>query len=354
MEKNTPEVANIKENQVETKFQLWKTKLEVYNYTEITPTELVEKLKTNVNNPKYLEMRKLYNNFIQNSCLESKATYDKIKEELELLTIPVKVHPRKQTEDMKFLYNVIVLDFDHKDNVGVITDIHAIKKTIEQDKYSFFVFISPNGRGLKVIIKVKAPSDFNIDSLNENLSNTSLKAEGRAGYIRLTRNYYKCCWYQISKYMLDNYQLVADKSNNYALGSTYVSADYEPFLNENSALFEIKEFVLPEEKIVPIINETPNIYSVSNYEILGEIERFVSKYTEGRHNKTIKITLQSTYYNIPMNEIIDYCNQSFGATDHPLSEIKRTVKDFYGRSYRGTQYFIKEIYNKKNRNYYGY
>ncbi|MBP1644927.1 MAG: VirE N-terminal domain [Bacteroidetes bacterium] len=341
-------------SQEETKFQLWQNKCAVNCYTEITATQLVEKLKTNASNPKFLEMREQYKTFIENGSIENKAKYDKLKGELELLTIPAKVHPRRQTKDIIGVNNLVVMDFDLKDNPFLLTEYVTIVEKLKLDKNVFMLFKSPNGLCPKVLVKVNFSEGR--EEMLDDLAQSRGKTEDRINNIETLKYEYKKAHHEISQYMKDNYNLAADMAANYILGQTYLSADKDPYLNEESSFFELKGVEMPIRKVILPENQTCNsTYQTSNYEILWEIECFVSKYRTGRHNLTMHITLQATYYNIPKNDIIDYCYQRFGATDHPLAEITRTVDDFYGKPYRGTQYTIREVYRKKKyNNYYGY
>jgi len=208
------------------------------------------------------------------------------------------------------------------------------------------VFNSPNNHGLKVVVRIASPTI--VYDIIDGIRNNLYSIEDKEYNIQKLNKYYKYAYFDISKYLMINYDIKADTNASSILGGTYVSADEAPYFNPNSSLFNLSNIDLNTLFKVnkPMINKELYDYQTSNYEILGEIETYVDRYFDSRHNKTMYITLQSTYYGIPENEIISYCYSSFGAYDHTLDEIKRTVKDFYGKPYLGNQFIIRELYLK--------
>lgn len=355
MEKlNESDAASSTANQSEIKFQLWKSRNETNTYSSLTPNELIELLKENDTMDIYNEMRYRYLNYLEMNEPSDKIRFDDLKSQLPMLTIPVVLHPSRKTENIIGVNNLVVMDFDLKDNPFLLTEYVTIVEKLKLDENVFMLFKSPNGLCPKVLVKVNFYEEKK--EMLYNLSQYGGRQEDRVDSIDILKYEYKQAHYELSQYFKDNYNLTSDMSANYILGQTYLSADDDPYLNIESSFFELKGVEMPAKRVIPLENSTCNSqYETSNYEILWEIECFVSRYRTGRHNLTMHITLQSTYYNIPKHEIIDYCWQSFGAADHPLKEIKRTVDDFYGKPYRGTQYIIRELFSKKKyNNYYGY
>lgn len=346
MNKTNRELDSATDNQVEIKYQIWPSKFNTINYKVIDSIQLIELLKQNANNELYIKMRNHYKMFIETGDEQEKILYDRIKDKLNYLTFPVMLHPKRKTDCIRKFNNLLILDVDYKDNTILLEDVNKLKHQISEDENVYMLFISPNGYGLKIIVLLKSPDEIN--NISKELRANDIIESERVYDIEKLKVYYSYAFNQVKRHFEEKFNIVVDKAASSIQGGTYLSADETPYFNPNSSLFNLSnidlELLFKVNK--PKINKELYDYQTSNYEILGEIEMYVEKYCDSRHNKTMRITLQATYYGIPENEIVDYCYSSFGAVDHTLDEIKRTVRDFYEKPYLGNQFIIRELYLK--------
>lgn len=333
-------------NQLNRKYQIWPSKFNTRNYNVIDSKQLVELLKQNANNELYIKMRNHYKMFIETGDEQEKILYDRIKDKLNYLTFPVMLHPKRKTDCIRKFNNLLILDVDFQDNPILLNDVHKLKLQISEEENVYMSFLSPNGCGFKIIVQLDSPDEIN--NISKELRANDIIESERVYNIEKLKVYYSYAFNQVKNYFEEKFNIVVDKAASSILGGTYVSADEAPYFNPNSSLFNLSnidlELLFKVNK--PKINKELYDYQTSNYEILGEIEIYIEKYYDSRHSKTMYITLQATYYGIPENEIVDYCYSSFGAYDHTLDEIKRTVRDFYGKPYLGNQFIIRELYLK--------
>lgn len=329
------------------KFQLWKSafKTSISDCKLINSEMLMVLLIKNSENPYYIKMHEHYEAYIMNGDEKEKKNYEKMKEELEYLTMPILVYPKRNKENIRVFNHLVILDFDAKDNQILIENFDSIKEKLRNDSLTHMVFNSPNNHGLKVVVRIASPTI--VYDIIDGIRNNLYSIEDKEYNIQKLNKYYKYAYFDISKYLMINYDIKADTNACSILGGTYLSADIDPYYNPNSSYYDLSYINLKTKTQTTVQIKTNSVtYQTSNYEILGEIEMYVEKYCDSRHNKTMRITLQATYYGIPENEIVDYCYSSFGAVDHTLDEIKRTVRDFYEKPYLGNQFIIRELYLK--------
>lgn len=330
------------------KFQLWNRayKTSISDCELVNGEILMQLLKRNSVDPYYIKMREHYEAYIKNREEKEKINYEKMKKELEYLTMPILVCPKRNKENIRVFNHLVILDFDAKDNQILMENFDSIKEKLRNDNLTHMVFNSPNNHGLKVVVRIYSPTV--VYEIIDGIRNNLYSIEDKAYNIQKLNKYYKYAYFDISKYLKNNYDIKADTNACSILGGTYLSADIDPYYNPNSYYYDFSYINLNIKTQTTSQIKTDSVtYQTSNYEILGEIEKYVERYVEGRHDKTMRITLQSTYYGIPESEIVDYCYNSFGAVDHTLDEIKRTVRDFYGKPYSGNQFLIREEYLKR-------
>lgn len=112
---------------------------------------------------------------------------------------------------------VINMDFDGLENIS------AIRKKIQEDKYIFAVFVSTSGNGLRVLFRIEPDKQ-------------------REAFLA------------ISKYMYDNYELVADPAGGALSRSFIVSFDPFLYLNPNYEKVPIYNKYIKETPIKKIAN----------------------------------------------------------------------------------------------------
>jgi hypothetical protein len=140
-----------------------------------------------------------------------------LKEKLPVFIFNASYTGRRIKENIKVYNNIIILDIDYLE----VEELIAIKKSIEQDRYTLAVWISPRGKGLKVLIR----TNNNID--NHKMAFSSLK------------NYYK-----------DTLDVELDKSGSDVLRLCFVSHDKDLYINWEAEVFDstVSEVKLTVEK----------------------------------------------------------------------------------------------------------
>lgn len=340
---NNKQVPTLTNNQLEIKCQLWPSKFNTINYKVIDSIQLIELLKQNTNNELYIKMRNHYKMYIETGDEQEKILYDRIKDKLNYLTFPVMLHPKRKTDCIRKFNNLVVLDVDFQDNPILLEDVHNLKHQISEDEMTYLLFLSPNGYGLKIVVVLKSPIEIN--NISDELRANNIKDTDRLYDIDKLKAYFSYAFNQVKQHFEESFNIIVDKSASSILGGTFLSADETPYLNPNSKLFDLSNIDFDSLFIINqhVIDKDKHYYT-SNYEILDEIRIFIEKYNQGRHNCTMKITLQANYYNIPEYEIIDYCFSIYGAIDFTFEEVERIVRDFYGKPYYGKQFIIKELF----------
>jgi hypothetical protein len=133
-----------------------------------------------------------------------KVKRDAIKKSLPAVTISGMFGESRKVEKLKYHSGFIQIDFD---------EVKNIKQSIEQlqkDKFSFSVFISPTGKGIKLIVKIPPDKGTHINS-----------------------------FFQLEKYYLDMFQLKADKQCKDVSRLLFLSWDENLFVNKNSETWEL-------------------------------------------------------------------------------------------------------------------
>ncbi len=201
---------------------------------------------------------------------------------------------------------LICLDFD---GYAKQRDMIQDKDKMMKDKYTFCVFVSPSGNGLKVLVKI--PND----------------AENHVKYFQSLENYYN--------------------SNHFDTTSKNISRvcyeSYDPliYVNKNSTLWEKIEET--EYREVSTIKDKPTIPITDENKI---VEIFVNwwnkKYpmVEGQRNHNVYVLAMAfNDYGINKNLAQYICNQ-YQSSDFTLKEIEQTIDSAYQNTAKfGTKYY---------------
>ncbi|KAB5484500.1 BT4734/BF3469 family protein [Flagellimonas hadalis] len=142
-------------------------------------------------------------------------SYNSLKIKLPLVTFCGTFVNGRKLEHLVQYNNLMILDVDHIE----AKDIFKFKREIESDKYTFAVWLSPSGEGLKALVR--------IDSSPE---------EHRASF-QAIKNYYKL-----------NYNIELDNSGSDVTRLCFVSWDENLYHNNNSEVFTDKFNPIIERK----------------------------------------------------------------------------------------------------------
>ena len=237
---------------------------------------------------------------------QDKTKQNEIKKQLPAICFSGKFAKRGSSELIEHS-GYICLDFD-----GFKSDKEMKKKRkeLENDEYTFSVFTSPSGNGLKLIVKI--PAD----------------PENHKKYFLALENYYKCPEF--------------DKSTKDIGRVCYESYDPDVYVNEFSSTWTKISDVIYEQK--SIINDgIPTIKLSDKFEIANRLLKWWERefgLVEGARNHNLYVLCQT------MNEFgieKDFCKltvQRFEQPDFPLSEILTTVDSAYSKTeLHGTKYY---------------
>ena len=201
---------------------------------------------------------------------------------------------------------LICLDFDgYTKQKDMIQD----KEKMMKDKYTFCVFISPSGNGLKVLVKI--PND----------------AENHVKYFQSLENYYN--------------------SNHFDTTSKNISRvcyeSYDPliYVNENSTVWETIEETEYREVIVN--KDQPTIPITDENKIVDILVKWWNKkypMVEGQRNHNVYVLAMAfNDYGINKNLAQYICNQ-YQSRDFPVSEIENTINSAYQNTAKfNTKYY---------------
>ena len=216
---------------------------------------------------------------------------------------------------------LICLDFDgYEKQKELIQD----KEKIMRDKYTFSVFISPSGNGLKVLIRI--PND----------------AENHVNYFKSLEKHYNSSYF--------------DKTSKNISRVCYESYDPLIYVNDKSTLWETIED--PEYREVTVNKDAPTIPITDENKIVEILVQWWNKkypMVEGQRNHNVYVLAMAfNDYGINKNLAQYVCNQ-YQSSDFTLAEIDQTIVSAYQNNTKfNTKYYedeeaISEIKQKLKR-----
>ena len=207
---------------------------------------------------------------------------DGLKSKLPAFTISATYTGKRKKENVKSYSGLLHLDYDKLDNV------QDVKSKIISNPYTYAAFVSPSGKGLKVL--VKCDNDLSTHTYAFNA----------------LRSYY------------DNLLDVAsDKSIKDVLRLCFVSYDSDMYLNKNSKVFNYQSYPNNETK------------SRKDLEWVWNFTANKEKFIEGNRNNFIhSYGCNANRNNFEMNDVINYA-YSYSNNSFSKAEIKKTINSAY-------------------------
>lgn len=194
---------------------------------------------------------------------------------------------------------LICLDFDKYPNKETLKND---RDKLIKDKYTFALFTSPSGNGLKVIVKI--PKEI----------------ENHRFYFDALENYYKSDYF--------------DKSTKDLARVCYESYDKNIYINDNSELWNEKI----EHEHYTYLEKPPVIKLENENEIIKRLYKWFCKsytMTEGNRNNNLFILVSSFFdYGISELEATRFSMQ-FESSDFNKNEIERIIRSAYSRNKTG-------------------
>mgnify|MGYP000909028901 CR=1 FL=1 len=129
--------------------------------------------------------------------LEGKTGYDKYKSQLPGVAFCGTFNNLRQAEQIAYYNNLLIIDIDDLDEETILDT----KNQVMQDVFTYAVFISPSGKGLKILIKVDTGVEF-----------------------------HKLAFRAVTKYYLDKFNINIDLSGSDCSRLCYVSWDSDIYI----------------------------------------------------------------------------------------------------------------------------
>ena len=204
---------------------------------------------------------------------------------------------------------VICLDFDGYESDKLLLEE---KELLTKDRYTYAVFISPSGMGLKVLVKIPA------------------EGENHKKFFNSLEKHYDSAYF--------------DKSCKNVSRVCYESYDPLIFVNEQSSIFntitehEYQEVVKHKDvQTIPITDENKIV------DILMKWWDRKYGFVSGERNNNIYI-LASAFNDFGISKTLaEYVMSTFTSDDFPTAELRRTIKSAYAQTQNfGTKYYEDE------------
>ena len=228
-----------------------------------------------------------------------------IKQQLPAICFSGKFSKRNDSSLLEHS-GLICLDFDGYESDKLLLEE---KESLTKDRYTYSVFISPSGMGLKVLVKIPAEVD------NHKKFFTSLEKHFNSPYFDKTcKNVSRVC---------------------------YESYDPLIYINEQSSVFntiieqEYQEVIKHKDKqTIPITDEKKIV------EILMKWWERKYGFKSGERNNNIFI-LASAFNDFGVTQTVaSYVMNTFVSEDFTESELKRTINSAYAQTQNfGTKYY---------------
>jgi hypothetical protein len=204
---------------------------------------------------------------------------------------------------------LICLDFD---GYTKQKDLLHDKEMISKNKYTFSVFISPSGNGLKVLVKIPADVDNHTNYFNS-----------------------------LEKYFNSPY---FDKTSKNLSRVCYESYDPLIYVNDNSSVWDVIEE--PEYTEISRVRDQPTIPITDENKIVEILVKWWTKkypMQDGQRNNNAFV-LAMAFNDFGINKsLASYVLNQYATSDFPLSEIAITIDSAYRHTANfGTKYYEDE------------
>lgn len=205
-----------------------------------------------------------------------------LKSKLPAFTISATYKGKRKPENLESYSGLLHLDYDKLDN------IKDVKSKIISNPFTYAAFVSPSGKGLKVLVKC-----------DNNMSSHTFA-------FNALRHYYD-----------DFLKVKSDKSVKDVLRLCFVSYDSDLYLNENSKVFKYQAY--PN-------NETQTLKDIK---LVWDFTSNKQQFIEGNRNNFIYLfahNAKGSGYDI--TETLDYAYNYHGST-FSKEEIKRSINNAF-------------------------
>ena len=239
---------------------------------------------------------------------KDKEIRNKLKQSLPAICFSGKFTKRNDSSIIKHS-GIMCLDFDGYETNELLLEQ---KELLSEDKYTYSVFISPSGLGLKVLVKIPAEEEN-----HKNFFNSLEKYYNSEYFDKTCKNLSRVC---------------------------YESYDPLIYVNEQSSTFntitehEYQEVVKHKGvQTIPVTDENKIV------EILTKWWERKYGLVNGERNQNVFI-LASAFNDFGVNKTLaEYIMGNFSSEDFSINEVKRTINSAYAQTQNfGTKYYEDE------------
>ena len=206
---------------------------------------------------------------------------DFVKKTLPAFTVSATYKDKRKKENVESYSGLLHLDYDKLDN------IQDVKSKIISNPYTYAAFVSPSGKGLKVL--VKCDNDLSTHTYAFNA---------------LKQYYDKLLGVQ------------SDKSVKDILRLCFVSYDPDLYLNEDAEVFMTQSFPNNETK------------SQKDLDWVWDFTSNKKEFSDGRNNFIHLFACNANRFDFDINETNNYAYQ-YSDDTLPEDEIQKTIKSAY-------------------------
>lgn len=226
---------------------------------------------------------------------DNKEVADNLKKQLIGFTVSGTFNNGRSIDKIENYSQYVILDIDKLSD----TQLQEISKTTRLALYTYAVFISPSGKGLKIIVQVDS------DAKN-----------------------HKTAYQQVQEYYEQALNTVIDTSGSDISRLCFVSYDPQCYINENADFFKVEINEIKEQKKYENTNSlNANLDTYEVFQNCIEFTNKVTSYYEGNRNNYIHL-LACNCNRVGLMEL-DTLNFSLQKFDLSVNEIKAAIDSAY-------------------------
>ncbi len=248
-------------------------------------------------------------------------TADDLKKSLPAVTWSGTFSKRAKA-DLKEYSGLICIDID---KLGSEAVLHELKEKLKKDKYTWLIFTSPSGNGLKVIVQAANGPDAHLQN-----------------FVAL-EHYYK-----------ETYAIAIDPSGKDVSRLCFLSADNDFRCNYNSEVFDALQYKLPDpapvQQVTPLNKQEVKQFSQAS-DTLEWVKEFTDKklnYVEGsRNNYIFLFACNANRKGFDISDTLTYVSSFSGDMD--TKEVADTIKKAYTYNQAEHGKYKRQVPVKKQR-----
>ncbi|TKS57404.1 DUF3987 domain-containing protein [Mesohalobacter halotolerans] len=286
-----------------------KIKFSTYNdlYTPatiITLEEFTDSIKSSEISNQIEHIREVYENGDEDKS-------QLLKKKLPGVTVSGIFKDRRNADNISEYSQLVILDIDKLDKNQVV----SIKNKSKIAPYTVASFISPRGRGLKIIVRVDSNAEHHklaISQVKEYYRKAlELELDDGDDICRL-------CFMSYDKDCYSNFN------------ANVFNVDIQAFEEEKNNLEELQDDITKQRTQVQTKSSEDSIQTLSTFELLERCIKFTEKksqYIEGNRNNFIYMfASNANRFGIDESDTLDFCLTNFDLDER---EIKSSVKSAY-------------------------